>query len=679
MHGFPGGSTDGHAETDDHAESAGTRPESARTGPNGETDCPHPPIEDTNHRTDRERPYDRESPSMRRRPGRGLRWSVRLIERLSRRGHDGLTKAPSAIRFPTGLRTAAGALRDQWIFAALLALVWCAETLLTIDRGGHEILLLPGITALVVLALTARSCSLISGVLAAMVIAGDTALTQVLELDPVPGLLLHVSPTENAAGLLIVLYAFKTLPRSKPYPVAVLLVAACLLAVFGRGDAGDIASNASIRTLGLGFLQLVLAAGTGLYLRASSRFAREGPVRALLRKQWPVIAALCVLLFGQVFATDWAELMPGGLIVLISCFIMAGLAIFAPARPLQAAVLGAVNLVVTTVLTVLSDTDAETFLIGAIPIPVIAGGMLITAYVVRYEHVREATASTAALVAAAVFALPAMPTTTGRIGIATMLPALIMGGVLLVMSVGTGMYFRARDQERARSVEVAITNAQQAERMALARELHDVVAHHVTGIVVQAQAALAVADKSPQAARGALEQISGSGTEALTAMRRLVGSLRDAEESTSAETTGKATTDLHADLQTMAEHAREMARGPRVELDVRLRDRVPQEVARSALRIVQESVTNAEKHADGLRNLLIAMRTDDGELHISIVDDGSPADAQPVGGSSGYGLVGMRERIELLGGKITAGPGEHGGWRVAATLPLTDHRRDGAY
>ena len=100
-------------------------------------------------------------------------------------------------------------------------------------------------------------------------------------------------------------------------------------------------------------------------------------------------------------------------------------------------------------------------------------------------------------------------------------------------------------------MRAAVTSAQQGERMALARELHDVVAHHVTGIVVQAQAALLVAEKNPDVAVPALEKIERSGTEALTAMRTLVGSLREgtaAWTAGDADATDQATTDLAADI-----------------------------------------------------------------------------------------------------------------------------------
>nr|WP_228046498.1 histidine kinase [Saccharopolyspora sp. HNM0983] len=201
--------------------------------------------------------------------------------------------------------------------------------------------------------------------------------------------------------------------------------------------------------------------------------------------------------------------------------------------------------------------------------------------------------------------------------------------------------------------------------MALARELHDVVAHHVTGIVVQAQAAQHVAADNPQAAAGALGAISDSGSEALAAMRRLVGGMRGAE-------TGPehATTDLRADLRSLVQHAEQRKSGPHpdFQLDVRLPGPVPGDIGRSALRIVQEALTNVERHGVGVTSVRIRVRTDGGDLVVQVADDGRPARAQPLGGPGGYGLVGMRERVELLGGRFAAGPGG-AGWCVEVVLP----------
>ncbi|MCA1655982.1 MAG: histidine kinase [Pseudonocardiaceae bacterium] len=243
---------------------------------------------------------------------------------------------------------------------------------------------------------------------------------------------------------------------------------------------------------------------------------------------------------------------------------------------------------------------------------------------------------------------------------------------LLLVSVVAGWYFRARDRERHQTVRAAVTSAQQGERLALARELHDVVAHHVTGIVVQAQAALLVAEKNPDVAVPALAKIERSGTEALTAMRTLVGGLRDgtaAWTAGSSDATGQATTDLAADIRGLVENFT----GPPVELELDLPDELPHEVGRSVLRLAQESLTNVGKHAPDASAVRVRVATGADGLHLQVSDDGAKRPVHPAGGSGGYGLVGMRERVQLLGGRFEAGPTGYVGWSVTAWLPRTKH------
>src|SRR5204863_3389879 len=113
--------------------------------------------------------------------------------------------------------------------------------------------------------------------------------------------------------------------------------------------------------------------------------------------------------------------------------------------------------------------------------------------------------------------------------------------LLLGISIAVGLMLRSRDAERVTAVQSAVTDAQTAERMALARELHDVVAHHVTGIVVQAQAARVMGEKNPQIAVDAMARIEDAGVEALAAMRRLVRSMRGDAPAGSGEVSDEAT------------------------------------------------------------------------------------------------------------------------------------------
>ena len=239
--------------------------------------------------------------------------------------------------------------------------------------------------------------------------------------------------------------------------------------------------------------------------------------------------------------------------------------------------------------------------------------------------------------------------------------------LMLGISIAVGLMLRSRDSERTTVVQSAVSEAQTAERMALARELHDVVAHHVTGIVVQAQAARMMAEKNPQIAVEAMGRIENAGVEALAAMRRLVRSMRGDAPAGSSEFSEQATTDLGADLRKLVESANH---GVPTSMHLELPPDLPHEVGRSALRLVQESLTNVGKHASDATDAFVLAEVNGDELHLRVTDNGRRTAHRPAGGSGGYGLVGMRERVALLKGRLSAGRGPDGGWRVEAWLPL---------
>ncbi len=232
----------------------------------------------------------------------------------------------------------------------------------------------------------------------------------------------------------------------------------------------------------------------------------------------------------------------------------------------------------------------------------------------------------------------------------------VVGSLLLgTVAVGTGWYFRSRDEDRERLLSSSVSGAQREERIALARELHDVVAHHVTGMLVQAQAALDVAEDDPGAAHRLLPGIVGSGKDAVGAMRRLVGTLRGGGPDV-------ATTDLGADVLAVVERAREQGLPVRLRAD--LPPDLPPELGRSVLRLVQESLTNAHKHAVEPTEVDVALSWTPTALRVVVTDDGRQRSAGP----AGYGIVGMRERVGILGGLFSAGPHDTG-WQVLAELP----------
>jgi len=225
---------------------------------------------------------------------------------------------------------------------------------------------------------------------------------------------------------------------------------------------------------------------------------------------------------------------------------------------------------------------------------------------------------------------------------------------------------RARVQ-RALAAEQA-ERAVAAERARIARELHDVVAHHVSMMVVQAEAGPVAVATEPARAAGAFEAISATGRQALAEMRRLLGVLRDGDGD---QAPSLAPQPGLADVGSLVEQVGRA--GLRVELVVEGSEApLPAGVDLSAYRIVQEALTNAVKHGGpGRARVLVRYGTD--VLEVQVRDEGGtgPALARgPADGRSGQGLVGMRERVSLFGGELHAGPAPGGGFAVDARLPL---------
>ncbi|MBW4717099.1 sensor histidine kinase [Saccharothrix obliqua] len=201
-----------------------------------------------------------------------------------------------------------------------------------------------------------------------------------------------------------------------------------------------------------------------------------------------------------------------------------------------------------------------------------------------------------------------------------------------------------------------------AERVRIARDLHDVVAHHVSVMGVQAGAARRVLDRDPELARSALHTVEETARTAIGELRGLLGVLRDEPDEdpgTPDESPGL------AQLPELAALARstglEVAHG--VYGDPRP---VPEGVALSAYRIVQESLTNVVKHAHA-RKADVRVRYLEEALEVEVADDGRGPSGAP--GRAGFGLVGMRERVAVHGGRLEAGPRRGGGYRVRARFP----------
>ncbi|MEV5357031.1 sensor histidine kinase [Streptomyces sp. NPDC052693] len=241
---------------------------------------------------------------------------------------------------------------------------------------------------------------------------------------------------------------------------------------------------------------------------------------------------------------------------------------------------------------------------------------------------------------------------------------LVWFGILARRSAELTHRLRAEQAERAR-------RAVAEERGRIARELHDVVAHHMSVISVQAGLARFVFDSDPAKARGALGTIAGTSGEALEELRRMLQVLRE-EDSSGPEGAPMPTL---ARLGELVERVR--AGGLSVELAVEGSQRpLPPGVELCAYRVVQEALTNVLKHArDAHARVELRYRRHD--LTVCVLNDGLRVDPDRVPPGAGHGLIGMRERAKLYGGTISVGPRTGGGFAVRLTLPTsaTDGRR----
>ncbi len=221
---------------------------------------------------------------------------------------------------------------------------------------------------------------------------------------------------------------------------------------------------------------------------------------------------------------------------------------------------------------------------------------------------------------------------------------------------------RAEQVERARRAESEAAVA--AERNRIARELHDVVAHHVSMMVVQAEAGPVVVHSDPDRAAVTFDAISAAGKQALAEMRRLLGVLREDDTAPLAPQPGVAA------LPALVEGVREAGLDVRLDLDPDpgLVAGLPPLVELAAYRLVQEALTNCVRHAAATQ-VVVEVSSNGGSLSVRVSDDGVGGTVAPRAG--GHGLVAMRERVLLADGQLSAGPRHGGGWTVEAEFPLS--------
>ena len=239
--------------------------------------------------------------------------------------------------------------------------------------------------------------------------------------------------------------------------------------------------------------------------------------------------------------------------------------------------------------------------------------------------------------------------------------AVIGGGLFLILPAALGALVRYEKHARVSEIE----RVKLLEREQLARELHDSVAHHVSAIVIQAQAGHTVAASHPEAAADALAVIEEEASRTLAEMRLMVGTLRDDRAADLIPQRGV------ADIERLATGAGSTP-GIDVELTGDLDDLAPS-IDAAVYRLAQESITNAVRHARDAKRVKVSVSGGDTDIRLTVTDDGTASSSGRT--PSGYGIVGMEERATLLGGTLEAGPDPKRGWTVNAVIPKSGSAR----
>ncbi|MFF1902875.1 sensor histidine kinase [Kitasatospora sp. NPDC058218] len=261
-----------------------------------------------------------------------------------------------------------------------------------------------------------------------------------------------------------------------------------------------------------------------------------------------------------------------------------------------------------------------------------------------------------------------------------LLPVLYKMGIVAGLPLLLGSYVRAtRDaavharqhaEQQELRAEHQLLAARAAERTTIARELHDLVAHHVSSMVLRvgvARHVVAATGTTDPRITEVLDDLHSSAGAALTDLRRLVTVLR-APDRTGPDTGSLVSPGaLPAALESVVEHSRQTGLAVTASVDPRVA-RLDAVRGLAVLRLAQEGLANAAKHGGPGARAELAVRVADDAVHVTIHDDGAGRTRPPAPGPSGHGLIGMRERVDLLGGRLDAGPAARG-WRLTAELP----------
>lgn len=357
--------------------------------------------------------------------------------------------------------------------------------------------------------------------------------------------------------------------------------------------------------------------------------AAPAPARRLWR-DWVLLAALAAAATAEgVFRTDLSR----PVLATLALLAVLPTVLWRRTRPLA---MLATTLAVTVPLDVLLD--------GSTPYTGIFVMVLIYA-LFRWGSGREIIIGSALLLAGSALSFIRTVTLENLVGGLALLLTVALFGIVLRYRAGS----RHRQLERLRLLE----------REQLARDLHDTVAHHVSAIVIRAQAGLAMAERNPAAAGEALGVIEAEAARTLGELRSMLRVLRQDDPARLAPSPRL------GDIQRLAG-----TRPGGIAVSVQVTGdggAIPGPVAAAVFRLAQESVTNALRHARQATRVEVRVEADQAGVRLSVRDNGAAVDAQ----APGFGIIGMMERAVLLGGSCSCGPAPGGGWVVTAVLPRT--------
>ena len=376
-----------------------------------------------------------------------------------------------------------------------------------------------------------------------------------------------------------------------------------------------------------------------------------------MKRPVAVAAVVAVLALGLLDAyLGWREFYVAAPVAVLvaDTGVVIGLVIARRRLLLGVGVAASVSIAVSVVCAVFRFADGAPFVGGSAPAGVLEVAVLgvLVARCIRHADARVAAAATTmfACALAALVELRMIAVDIARLDLGAM--------VVFIVFVGAGLYLRTVDADR----RSAAVQARVDERAEMARDLHDIAAHHLTAVVIQAQAAQLPREPLSASVSAALAGIEQSGSEALSAMRAIVRDLRDVAEAPYAPTSP------YEELLGLGRTVHDGEAPVRLVVD-RSIEALPSTMQLSIQRIVREAIINARTHSTRVSEIVVQVRDLGDHVDVDIDNDGTAVHGRE---GTGFGIIGMIERAKSAGGSLTAGARPAGGWRVHAAFPISD-------